>query len=291
MGEDRISMEKDQERRWFITGISTGFGRELARAVVQSGDRVLGTVRKTAQIDELAGEGINAILMDVNDQAAVDAGLRAANERLGGVDVVVNNAGFGMVGAIEALSLDEVRTVMETNFFGAIRVTQAFIPAMRATGGTIVMISSMAGQIGFAGAGAYCASKFALEGLSDALAEELAPFGVDVLIVEPGAFRTDFAGRSMQGAEGSVEAYAGMQAGEAKNWAATYHGTEPGDPVKGAQAIIDVIRAGNPPRRLALGADAVEGILQKLDKVRHDLDAWREASLGTAFASRKESGP
>ncbi|WP_068078087.1 oxidoreductase [Novosphingobium lentum] len=277
-------MDAVQQRRWFITGISTGFGRELARAVVAAGDKVLGTVRTTAQMEKLAGEGIGAILMDVNDQAAVEAGVQAARARLGGVDVLVNNAGFGMVGAIEALALDEVRSVMETNFFGALRVTQAFIPAMRASGGTIVMISSMAGQVGFAGAGAYCASKFALEGLSDALGEELAPFGVDVLIVEPGAFRTDFAGRSMHGAEGSVDAYAGMQAGEAKKWAAAYSGTEPGDPVKGAQAIIDVIRAGNPPRRLALGADAVVGILAKLDNVRHDLDAWRDASLGTAFA-------
>lgn len=273
-----------RQRGWFITGISTGLGRELARAVVRSGDKVLGTVRQQEQIDELAGEGIEAILMDVNDQAAVDAGVRAATARLGGIDVLVNNAGFGMVGAIEALSLDEVRAVMETNFFGVLRVTQALIPDMRVSGGAIVMISSMAGQIGFAGAGAYCASKFALEGMSDALAEELAPFGIDVLIVEPGAFRTDFAGRSMQAAEGSVDAYAGMQAGEAKHRAAAYSGSEPGDPVKGAQAIVDVVRSGDMPRRLPLGADAVDGILHKLANVKHDVDTWREASLGTAFA-------
>lgn len=277
-------MSAGQQKRWFITGISTGFGRELARAVVQSGEKVLGTVRKAAQIAELAAEGIDAIVMDVNDQVAVDEGVRAATERLGGIDVLVNNAGFGMVGAIEALSLDEVRAVMETNFFGVLRVTQAVIPAMRASGGTIVMISSMAGQIGFAGAGAYCASKFALEGLSDALGEELAPFGVNVLIVEPGAFRTDFAGRSMLAAEGSVDAYAGMQAGEAKHRAASYSGSEPGDPVKGAQAIVDIIRAGNMPRRLALGEDAVNGILHKLANVKNDVETWRQASLSTAFA-------
>lgn len=277
-------MSAGQQKRWFITGISTGFGRELARAVAQSGEKVLGTVRKAAQIAELAAEGIDAIVMDVNDQVAVDEGVRAATERLGGIDVLVNNAGFGMVGAIEALSLDEVRAVMETNFFGVLRVTQALIPAMRANGGTIVMISSMAGQIGFAGAGAYCASKFALEGLSDALGEELAPFGVNVLIVEPGAFRTDFAGRSMAAAEGSVDAYAGMQAGEAKHRAASYSGSEPGDPVKGAQAIVDIVRAGNMPRRLALGEDAVNGILHKLANVKNDVETWRQASLGTAFA-------
>lgn len=277
-------MDADRQKRWFVTGISTGFGRALACAIVQSGDKVLGTVRKASQIAELAAEGVDAIVMDVNDQAAVDAGVQAATKRLGGIDVLVNNAGFGMVGAIEALSLDEVRAVMETNFFGVLRVTQALIPAMRASGGTIVMISSMAGQIGFAGAGAYCASKFALEGLSDALAEELAPFGVNILIVEPGAFRTDFAGRSMLAAEGSIDAYAGMQAGEAKHRAAAYSGTEPGDPLKGALAIVGVINAGNMPRRLALGADAVDGILHKLAKVKHDVETWRETSLGTAFS-------
>src|SRR3546814_8708484 len=131
-----------------------------------------------------------------------------------------------MVGAVEALSLDEIRSVMETNFFGALRVTQAFTPQMRKHGGTFVMISSMAGQIGFAGTGAYCASKFALEGMSEALAEELAPFGVRVLIVEPGAFRTDFSGRSIRGADASVDAYAGMQAGEANTLMAHYRGND-----------------------------------------------------------------
>lgn len=276
-------MSADVARRWFITGVSTGFGRELARVVVKSGDKLLGTVRKASQIAELAGEGIAAFVMDVNDQTSIDAGFDLTQDRLGGVDIVVNNAGFGMVGAVEALSIDEVRAVMETNFFGALRVTQRFIPAMRASGGTIVMISSMAGQIGFAGTGAYCASKFALEGLSDSLAEELAPFGVNVLIVEPGAFRTDFSGRSIRGAEASVDAYAGTQAGDAKSMMAAYHGHEPGDPVKAAQAIVDVVRSGKMPRRLALGADAVDGILQKLDMVKSDIDGWREASLATAF--------
>lgn len=276
-------MNGQVEKRWFVTGVSTGFGRELARSVIASGDRVLGTVRKATQIDELAAEGIDAIIMDVNDQAAVDAAVDEVKARLGGIDILVNNAGFGMLGAIEALSLNEVRTVMETNFFGAVRVTQAFIPMLRQKGGTIVQISSMAGQIGFAGTGAYCASKFALEGMSDSLAEELAPFGVRVLIVEPGAFRTDFSGRSIQGAEGALDAYAGMQAGEARNLIAQYHGHEPGDPVKAARTIIEVVRSGALPRRLALGADAVEGISAKLQKLQQDMDDWREASLATAF--------
>ena len=277
-------MAADGAMRWFITGISTGFGRELARTLVASGNTVLGTVRAPHLVAELAAEGIDAILMDVTDQAAVDAGVQAMVERHGGVDVVVNNAGFGLVGAIEALSLDEIRSVMETNFFGALRVTRAFLPLMRARGGTLVMISSMAGQIGLAGAGAYCASKFALEGLSDALGEELAPFGVKVMIVEPGAFRTDCSGRSARAHAASVEAYAGTQAGEVKTLIAAYHGHEPGDPVKAAEAIVAAVRSGQPPRRLALGSDAVDGILRKLDAVRGDIDTWREASLATAFA-------
>ena len=276
-------MTEKNGKRWFITGISTGFGRELARVVVESGGRVLGTVRKREQIDELAAEGIDAIVMDVNDQAAVDAGVRSAQGRMGSVDVLVNNAGFGLMGAIEALSIEECTSVMETNFFGALRVTKAFIPMMRETGGTIVQISSMAGMVGMAGAGAYCASKFALEGMSDALAEEMAPFGVKVLIVEPGAFRTDFSGRSIKTAHGSVAAYAGMQAGEAPNMIAAYHGNEPGDPVKAARAIIDAVDSRAPPRRLALGADAVGGITAKLDNLKQDIDQWRAASLATAF--------
>ncbi|MDB5686320.1 MAG: hypothetical protein JWR77_909 [Rhizorhabdus sp.] len=276
-------MSEAKGRRWLITGASTGFGRELARVVLARGDRVIGTVRQPGQIAELEAEGIGGIVLDVNDPAQVAAAVDQVRAQLGGVDVLVNNAGFGMVGAIEALSDDEVRQVMETNFFGVIRVTRAFIPELREHGGTIVNISSMAGQIGFAGTGAYCASKFALEGMSEALAEELAPFGVKMLIVEPGAFRTDFSGRSIQGATASVSAYAGMQAGEARNMMAQYHGHEPGDPVKAAETIVQAVYADDMPLRLALGADAVQGIEAKLARLRKDMDDWRVASVATAF--------
>jgi len=279
-----VKMGEDTARRWFITGVSTGFGRELARAVVQAGETVIGTVRKQEQVAELEAEGISAVVMDVNDQAQVDHAVGQANNRLDGVDVLVNNAGFGLIGAIEALGMDQIRSVMETNFFGVLRVTKAFIPQMREQGGSIVMISSMAGQVGFAGTGAYCATKFALEGMAEALAEELKPFGVDVLIVEPGAFRTDFSGRSLSAAEQSVDAYAGMQAGEAKTIMAQYHGHEPGDPAKASKAIIDAVRSDEPPLRLALGADAVEGIGNKLERLKTDMDNWREASVATAFS-------
>jgi NAD(P)-dependent dehydrogenase (short-subunit alcohol dehydrogenase family) len=271
------------QKRWFITGVSTGFGREMARAVLARGDKVVGTVRKPEQVADLNAEGIPAVLMDVNDKGQVERGTAEAQALMGGVDVLVNNAGYGQTGAIEALSDEDIRAVMETNFFGVLSVTRALIPELRSHGGTIVNISSMAGQIGFGGMGAYCASKFALEGLSEALADELAPFGVRMLIVEPGAFRTDFSGRSIRNTSASVSAYAGTQAGEIGNIMGNYHGSEPGDPVKAINAIIAAVDSENPPLRLALGADAVAGIEAKLQRLRKDMDDWRETAIATVF--------
>jgi NAD(P)-dependent dehydrogenase (short-subunit alcohol dehydrogenase family) len=276
-------MPEQGAKRWFITGVSSGFGRELARLLVKDGDAVIGTVRSDALVRELTDEGIDAIVMDVNEQAGVDAAVATVRSRWGQADVVVNNAGFGMAGAVEALTLDEVRAVMETNFFGVVRVTQAFIPMMRENGGAIVMISSVAGHVGFAGMGAYCASKFALEGISEALATELEPFGVHVMLVEPGLFRTDFSRRSIQGSARSIDVYAGVQAGEARNMMVSYAGNEPGDPVKAARAIVTALEAEKPPLHLALGADAVEEVGGKLDRVRQDLETWRPVSIATHF--------
>jgi len=270
-------------RRWFITGVSTGFGREMARVLVEAGNQVIGTVRRAEQRAELEAERIDTILMDVNDTAQVEAAVGEVQARLGGVDVLVNNAGFGQTGAAEALSMDEFRAVMETNFFGAVAVTRAFLPQLREAGGTIVNISSMAGLIGFGGMSAYNASKFALEGFSEALAEEVAPFGVKVLIVEPGAFRTDFSGRSIRNASKRVVAYSGTQAGEIGHQMGQYHGSEPGDPVKAVKAIIAAVETDAPPLRLALGADAVAGIEGKIGRLNQDLAAWRDTSVATAF--------
>jgi len=270
-------------RRWFITGVSTGFGREMARVLVEGGNQVIGTVRRAEQRAELEAERIDTILMDVNDTAQVEAAVAEVQARLGGVDILVNNAGFGQTGAAEALSMDEFRAVMETNFFGAVAVTRAFLPQLREAGGTIVNISSMAGLIGFGGMSAYNASKFALEGFSEALAEEVAPFGVKVLIVEPGAFRTDFSGRSIRNASNRVVAYSGTQAGEIGNQMGQYHGSEPGDPVKAVKAIIAAVETDAPPLRLALGADAVAGIEGKIGRLNQDLAAWRDTSVATAF--------
>jgi NAD(P)-dependent dehydrogenase (short-subunit alcohol dehydrogenase family) len=270
-------------RRWFITGVSTGFGREMARVLVERGHQVVGTVRREEQSADLKAEGIGTVLLDVNDAVQVQAAVAEAQASMCGIDVLVNNAGFGQTGAAEALSMDEFRAVMETNFFGAVAVTRAFLPQLREAGGTIVNISSVAGLLGFSGMGAYNASKFALEGFSEALAEEVAPFGVKVLIVEPGAFRTDFSGRSIRNAGRQVVAYFGTQAGEIGNMVGQYHGSEPGDPVKAVKAIIAAVETGAPPLRLALGADAVAGIERKIGRLNQDLAAWRDTSLATAF--------
>jgi NAD(P)-dependent dehydrogenase (short-subunit alcohol dehydrogenase family) len=274
-----------QPRRWFITGVSTGFGRVLALELVRRGERVAGSVRQPEQAAPLEAAGVSAVLLDVNDADRAAPAVAEAITRLGGIDILVNNAGFGLMGAIEALDEQAIRGVMETNFFGALRVTRAAIPELRSHGGVIISISSMAGMVGIAGAGAYCASKFALEALSETLSQELAPFGVKVLIVEPGAFRTDFSGRSIKTAETRVEAYAGTQAGEVASLLQKYHGHEPGDPAKAVAAILTALESPVMPLRLMLGADAVGAIQEKQDKMRAEIAEWKAVSLATAFAS------
>jgi NAD(P)-dependent dehydrogenase (short-subunit alcohol dehydrogenase family) len=276
-------MQPSPGRRWLITGASTGFGRILAGEVARRGDRVVGTVRNSEHVAALEAAGVSTVLLDVNDAARSAPAVAEAVGVLGGLDILVNNAGFGLMGAIEALDDAAIRAVMETNFFGALRVTRAAIPELRRQGGVIINISSMAGMVGIAGAGAYCASKFALEGLSEALAQELAPFGVKVLVVEPGAFRTDFSGRSIRTPGVKIDAYAGMQAGEVATLLKQYHGHEPGDPAKAVEAILRTLDSPEMPLRLMLGADAVSAIQAKQDVLRREMAEWEGVSLATAF--------
>ena len=278
-------MSDTKSRRWFITGISSGFGRTLATELVRRGEKVCGTVRRQDQIAELEAEGVATVLLDVNDAARAGPAVAEAIERLGGIDVLVNNAGYGLMGAIEAFDEAAIRDVMETNFFGALRVTRAALPELRAHGGAIIAISSMAGAVGIGGAGAYCASKFALEGLFESLAEELAPWNVQVLIVEPSSFRTDFHGRSMHTTPNVIDAYRGTQAGDMNELLVEYGGNEAGDPVKGVRAIIHALDAPDPPLRLALGADAVQAIEAKQERDRKDIAEWRDVAIATAFDS------
>lgn len=272
------------ERIWLITGCSAGFGREIALAALRGGDKVMATARRPDQLDGLVaewGDRVRTCALDVTDPAAVDAATKATLDEFGRIDVLVNNAGYGSVGAVEELTLDELRALMETMFFGAVAVTKAILPHLRKQGsGTIVQISSMGGQLSQPGFGAYCAAKFALEGLSEALAAEVAPFGLRVLIVEPGAFRTEFGGARMHRSR-EIEAYR-VSTGDTRAAIDTMDGTQPGDPEKAAAAILDVLRADDPPLRLALGADAVEAIRAQHALLRADLDGWAELSVSTA---------
>jgi NAD(P)-dependent dehydrogenase (short-subunit alcohol dehydrogenase family) len=273
-------------RIWLITGCSTGFGREIALAALGAGDRVLATARRPEHLDGLVdewGDRVRTCALDVTDPAAIDAAVKAALEGFGRIDVVVNNAGHGSVGAVEELTMAELRALMDVMFFGAVAVTKAVLPHLRRQGsGAIVQLSSMGGRLSMPGFGAYCAAKFALEGLSEALAAELAPFGVRVLIVEPGAFRTEFGGSRMHRSR-EIEAYR-VSTADTRTAVDAMDGSQPGDPAKAAAAILAVLDAENPPLRLALGADAVDAIRAHHDRSRRALDAWAELSTSTALS-------
>ena len=281
----KIRFMGNEKRVWLITGCSAGFGRELALAALNAGDRVMATARRPEQLADLAADWGGQIAthpLDVTDPAAVEAAVQATLDAFGRIDVVVNNAGNGSVGAVEELTMDELRALMEVMFFGAVSVTKAVVPHLRRQGsGTIVQMSSMGGQLSMPGFGAYCSAKFALEGLSEALAAELEPFGVRVLIVEPGAFRTEFGGARMHRSR-EIEAYRASTAGT-RAAVESMDGTQPGDPAKAAAAIVRALDSDKPPLRLVLGADAVDAIRAHHARLRADLDAWEAVSTATAL--------
>ncbi|MEU4524518.1 oxidoreductase [Amycolatopsis sp. NPDC024027] len=278
-------MTNTDGRVWLITGCSAGFGREIALAALAAGDRVLATARRPetlADLRERGGDRLRTAALDVTDAGQIDTAVQAALEAFGRIDVVVNNAGSGSVGAVEELTLAELRELMDVMFFGAVAVTKAVLPHLRAQGsGTVVQISSMGGQLSPPGYGAYCATKFALEGISEALAAEVAPFGVRVLIVEPGAFRTEFGGGRMHRSR-TIDAYA-VSTGGTREAVDNMDGTQPGDPAKAAAAIVRAVGSDDAPLRLALGADAVEAIRAHHEAVAADLAAWEEVSRATAL--------
>jgi NAD(P)-dependent dehydrogenase (short-subunit alcohol dehydrogenase family) len=270
-------------RTWFITGSSAGFGQAIAAAALDAGDNVVATARRPQTLDSLvsqAPERTLALALDVTDGSQIDAAVTAATERFGGIDVLVNNAGLASVGAVEELENDALRQLMDVMFFSTVALVQAVLPGMRQRRhGTIVQISSMGGQVSMPGFGAYCAAKFALEGLSDALAAEVAPHGVNVLIVEPGAFATSFgAARSQMSPDsGHYDETVGPQ----RAAVASMDGSQPGDPAKAAAAILEALNMSSPPHRLALGSDAVQYIGAALDARRAELDEWAQLSLST----------
>ena len=271
---------------WLITGCSTGFGRELAKLVLERGWRAVVTARDPAKVADLVeghGERAVALALDVTDRSQIDAAVGAATARFGRIDVLVNNAGFGYLGAIEEGEDGAVRALFDTNVFGLIDMTKAVLPAMRAQrSGLIVNISSIGGLVSSAGTGYYHATKYAVEGLSESLVAEVKPLGIDVLIVEPGPFRTLWAGASMTQSPTRLEAYAAT-AGERRKLITGRSGNQPGDPVRAAQAIIDAALSDSPPLRLLLGQWALGLARQKLDTLRHDFDAWEATTLGADF--------
>lgn len=271
-------------RTWLITGCSSGFGAALASAALCAGDNVVATARRAEVLSPLvatAPDRVLALSLDVTDERQIDVAVEAAIERFSGVDVLVNNAGLASVGAVEELEGPALRQLMDVMFFAPVTLVQAVLPGMRQRRrGAIVQISSMGGQVSMPGFGAYCAAKFALEGLSDALAVEVAPYGISVLIVEPGAFATSFgAGRSQVSPDsGHYDDTVGPQ----RRAVDTMDGSQPGDPAKAAAAILEALDAPEPPLRLALGDDAVDYIGSVLDARRAELDEWAPLSRSTA---------
>ena len=271
---------------WLITGCSTGFGREFCELALEKGGRVVATARNKDQVQDIAdkaGDRALAVALDVNDDAQVKAAIEAAVAKFGRVDVLVNNAGYGYFAAVEEGEEDEVRAMFDTNVFGLAAMTRAVLPTMRAQKkGAIVNITSIGGLQGFPATGYYAATKFAVEGLSDSLAAEVKPLGIDVLIVEPGPFRTDWAGRSAKSSAVSIADYDDT-AHKRRDMTFGYSGKQPGDPRRAGEAIIEALSADQPPLRLPLGKFAIETAKAKLDAVRADIDTWGHVGLATDF--------
>ncbi|RNC85932.1 MAG: SDR family NAD(P)-dependent oxidoreductase [Balneola sp.] len=273
-------------RTWFITGISSGLGKALAKAVIEYGDYVIGTFRRQEQVDEfnkLYQNKAKALLLDITNHHLIEASFNRLKETNTRIDVLVNNAGVGFAGAIEETSTEETRKVFEANFFGALKTTREVLPVMRAQkSGHIIQISSHGGIKAFAGFGIYNASKFALEGFSEALAQETAPLNIKVTMVEPGPFRTEFAGTGLGLAETVIEDYS-ETAGIFRNKLKGVHGQQEGDPDKAAHAIIDMVNLEHPPLRLPLGRIPLTTIQMKLDSVQKDLDEQRSVAESVVF--------
>jgi NAD(P)-dependent dehydrogenase (short-subunit alcohol dehydrogenase family) len=272
------------DRVWLITGASSGFGRAIADAALARGDSVVVAARKIDALEDLGPrERVHLVRLDVTDPGQRDAAVAQAVERFGQVDVLVNNAGRTQVGAVEETTDEELRALFDLHFFAPAALTRAVLPHMRRQGGgTIVQMSSVGGQVTAPGFGAYCATKFALEGLTETLRDEVAPFGIRTLIVEPGAFRTGLFRRDAAYESAPMPEYADT-VGPTRDYVRNNHGQQPGDPAKAAEAIIQAVDASEPPLRLVLGADAIGNIERHLAAVGEELEAWRSVGEATAI--------
>lgn len=273
-------------RIWLITGVSGGLGRALAKEAALNGDIVFGTLRKPEQIAEfndLVHGKTFGLELDVNKHDEIGPVITHILDQFGRIDVLVNNAGYGLFGAIEEVSMEEARQQMETNFFAVLALCQAVLPIMRnQNSGHIVQISSMSGVCANSGTGLYNASKFALEGMSEALAIEIKPLNIRLTLVEPGPFRTDWAGASSLRSKNIIEDYS-SGAGARISLLQNNSGKQPGDPAKGAKAILKAINSANPPLRLVLGKPALDAIRGKFKQVEEELSEWEAVTLDTSF--------
>lgn len=271
-------------QNWLITGCSTGLGRAFAQELIAQGQRVFASARNVDQLAELVDGHDNATALKLDVTSAEDvAAAVAAVEQAGGVDVLVNNAGYGYRAAVEEGEDERIAPLFATNVFGPLSIIQAVLPGMRSRRrGTIVNVTSIAARLAMPGSGFYSATKFALEGLSDALRREVAPLGIRVLIVEPGAFRTDFAGRSLQGTARAIADYA-ETAGPRRKENDKTGGTQPGDPLRAARVLIDVLGGDTLPVRLLLGSDAVKIVGDEVDAQRREIQDWAAISARTDF--------
>jgi len=274
------------QKVWFITGCSTGFGRLLAEQLLAAGVNVVATARNVDSLSEFTTRypaNVQILALDVTSQSSVDRAVEDALAHFGRIDVLVNNAGYGLAGAIEEGTEEEFLPMFETNVFGLIRVTKAVVPHLRKQrSGCIVNLSSIGGLVGGPGWGYYNATKFAVEGLSQALAGELGPLGVHVMAVEPGPFRTDFLGRSGVESKAHIADYE-PTVGKTREYFNTMAGKQPGDPVRAAQAIIAAVNAPQPPKHLVLGKIALTRFRGLLDQWHVELDQWEPTTLGADF--------
>ncbi|WP_321958079.1 oxidoreductase [Paraburkholderia bannensis] len=271
---------------WFVTGCSSGFGRELVLAVLERGWRCVATARNKASLDDLApdaGERLLRVSLDVTDATQIESAVAQAYRQFGAIDVLVNNAGYGYQSSIEEGDEREIRAQFDANVFGLFAMTRAVLPGMRAKrSGHVINITSVAGLAGFPGSGYYSASKHAVEGFSDALLAEAGPLGIKVTCVEPGPFRTDWAGRSLVQTPNRIADYA-QTAGARMQRTAEGSGKQAGDPKRAALAMIRVSEVENPPRHLVLGAFGVDAVAARLRAALADIDAWRDASLAADY--------
>ena len=270
---------------WLITGSSRGLGRALAEAVLATGHKLIATARQSAQLSDLKGkygDQVRLVDLDVTDAAAALDAVRVARDAFGRLDVLANNAGYGNIGSVEDTSLEEFHEIIETNLFGVINTTKAALPVMREQGhGHLLQFSSVGGRVGAMGRAPYSAAKWGVEGFSEVLAQEVGPLGIKVTIIEPGGFRTDFAGASTTIREGHPEYDATV--GATARFQRDFNGKQPGDPAKAAAVIMQVANMENPPLRLLLGSDAVQRV-EPNDVAKLEADRkWRHLSVSTDF--------